>query len=182
MVIIQTILIAVSLGFDAFSVALSIGNKIKNPDQVFRLSWHFGIFQFIMPIIGWHLGHDLSLVIGHYGNLIAALILIVIGIKMILDIFRQDKNPASNSTDPTRGFTLILLSIATSMDALGVGIGFGLTAASLLINCFIIGAVAAIMTFIGIKLTNSVSQALGKRMEVLGGMILIGLAIKIGFL
>jgi len=177
--IIQTILIAISLGFDAFSVALGIGNKIKNQSQVFRLSWHFGVFQFLMPIIGWHLGNDLSQVIGHYGNLIAALILIIIGIKMILNMFKQDKNPTSNSTDPTRGFTLVLLSIATSMDALGVGIGFGLTASSLLFNCFIIGAVAALMTFAGIKLTNSVSHITGKKMELLGGIILIGLAIKI---
>ena len=178
--IIQTILIAISLGFDAFSVALGIGNKIKNPAQVFRLSWHFGVFQFLMPIIGWHLGHDISLVVGHYGNLLAAIILTIIGSKMILDIFKKNKTPLSNSTDPTRGFTLVFLSIATSIDALGVGIGFGLTASSLLLNCFIIGVVAALMTFIGIKLTNSVSQTLGKRMEVLGGIILIGLAIKIG--
>ena len=182
MTIFQTMFLAIGLGMDAFSVALSVGTKARKPDQVFRLSLHFGVFQFLMPIIGWHLGRDLASFIGHYGTWVAAFILLAIGIKMLWEALNCDKSRFTVSSDPTRGFSLVLLSVATSIDAFGAGIGMGLTATYLLTSCLIIGVVAAVMTFVGLKLTDYISQLIGRRMEIIGSLILIGLAVKIGFL
>ena len=182
MEIYEIFFLAFALSLDAFSVAIGIGITAFQPRQVFRLSWHFGIFQFFMPLVGWQLGKPLSIVIGRYSHWVAFAILIIIGIKMISDSFRKVTTPSpQNATDKTRGWSLVLLSIATSIDALGAGIGLGLLEIQLLKSCLIIGVVAALMTFIGMKLGRYLSQAFGARFEALGGFVLIALAFKMLF-
>ena len=173
----QLLLIAVGLGADAFSVALAVGTTGARPRRTFRLSLHFGLFQFFMPILGWQAGRRILPHIAAWDHWVAFGILAAIGIHMLVHSFRPGaKRPQG---DPTRGWRLLLLSLATSIDALGVGIGLGVMGATLILPCVVIGVVAGLMTWVGMRLGDRVSRRFGRRAEVAGGILLIGLAVKL---
>jgi putative Mn2+ efflux pump MntP len=172
-------LIAVGLGMDAFAVAIGTGIAIRrlSVGHVFRLAFHFGLFQFLMPVVGWLAGRTVSVYIESYDHWVAFGLLLLIGGKMIADSFSEKKEIFSN--DPTRGFTLIILSIATSIDALAVGLGLAFLNIKILYPCVIIGIVASVMTVVGMVFGEALGRLAGKRVAVLGGLILIGIGIKI---
>ncbi len=172
----EILILAFILGIDAFSVALAIGTGGSTFRQTFRLSFHFGLFQFMMPIIGWLLGRNVISLIQRYDHWVAFGILFMIGVKMIYEAFHH--KPEETRGDRTRKWSLITLSIATSIDALGAGVGMGVLNTSLLYPCVIIGITAAAMTLIGIKLGSIISAVIGSRMEAVGGVVLILLSLK----
>jgi manganese efflux pump family protein len=172
---IEILLISLGLSADAFSVALASGAHGFGPRRIFRFSWHFGLFQFLMPIIGWWCGELLAEHIGSMGKVVVLLLLVGIGFKMIYDGIKQ--NP-EDSHDLSRGWTLVLMSVGTSLDALGVGFGLGLIGTSILIPAAIIGLVCAAMTIIGLYLGVCLYERLGHKAMILGGLILIGIGIK----
>ncbi len=178
MSIIEIFSLAFALGLDVFSVGVVVGISSAEPRQIFRLSWHFGLFQFLMPILGWLVGNSLLPIIGSANKWLAFAILVLIGVKMIHEAWHPAQNGHNTTRDRTRGWSLIFLSIATSIDALGAGIGLGVLAVKLLRSCLIIGLVAGLMTFAGMKLGNKLSKMFPRRMEVIGGLVLIGLAVK----
>ena len=171
--------IAIGLGMDAFAVAIGTGVVIRKLSfgHVFRLSFHFGLFQFFMPIIGWLIGGTVSNYMINYGHWIAFCLLVWIGGKMIRDSFKETGKLAQ--VDPTRGMRLILLSVATSIDALAVGISFAFLNITILYPSIIIGIVASIMTITGMMFGESLRKIAGKKVGILGGFILIGIGIKI---
>jgi len=173
----EIIILAIVLGIDAFSVALAVGACSCTFRQVFRLSFHFGLFQFFMPILGWLLGRNVVSLIENYDHWVAFALLFLIGAKMIYEAFHH-KPEERTSKDRTRKWSLVALSFATSIDALGAGIGMGILNSSLLYPCAIIGITAATMTLIGMKLGNVISSIIGSRMEAVGGFVLILLSIK----
>ena len=172
----EILVLAFVLGIDAFSVALAVGTGGSTFRQTFRLSFHFGLFQFLMPIIGWLLGRNVISLVQRYDHWIAFALLFIIGAKMIYEAFRHI--PEKVSKDRTRKWSLVALSVATSIDALGAGIGMGILNTSLLYPCVIIGITAAVMTLIGIKLGSIMSAVIGSRMEAVGGVVLILLSLK----
>jgi putative Mn2+ efflux pump MntP len=176
----ETLALAVALGMDAFSVALGIGSSGTTLRGSMRLSFHFGLFQFMMPIIGWLLGRNLIGVIRRYDHWAVFLLLAGIGVKMIYEAFKIEREDGT-SRDKTRGWTLIALSIATSIDALGAGVGMGILRTNLLIPCAIIGLVAGTMSMAGVRIGHHLSALFGRRMEILGGLVLIGLGFKMLF-
>lgn len=176
----ETLALAVALGMDAFSVALGIGSSGTSLRGSIRLSFHFGLFQFTMPIIGWLVGKNLVGVIQRYDHWVVFLLLGGIGAKMIYEAFKTE-DEEKPTRDRTKGWTLILLSIATSVDALGAGVGMGILGTNLLVPCAIIGLVAATMSMAGVRIGHHLSSLFGRRMEVLGGMVLIGLGFKMLF-
>ena len=176
----EILLLAVSLGMDAFSVGLGVGAKFSQPRQVFRLIWHFGLFQFMMPLLGWQIGSGIGSFAGEYQSWLAAAVLLLVGGKIVRDSFHEGKREIKD-TDPTRGWSLVGLSIATSLDAFGVGMGLGLLLESLLYPCLLIGVVAAAMTLLGMKLGERLARFGGKRMEAVGGIVIILIGIKIFF-
>ncbi|MGQ9610333.1 MAG: manganese efflux pump MntP [bacterium] len=173
----EVLILAFVLGIDAASVALAIGAGGCNSIQCIRLSFSFGSFQFFMPALGWLLGRNVVSLVKNYDHWIAFGLLFVIGSKMIYEAFKS-KAEGIEKCDRTTGWSLIALSIATSIDALGAGIGMGILNTSLIYPSIIIGITAAAMTFSGVKLGNIMSVALGSKMEVIGGVILILLSIK----
>jgi putative Mn2+ efflux pump MntP len=175
--ILYVVAIAVILGIDAFSVALSVGVFSCMPMQVFRISAAFGFFQFFMPIIGYYLGSGVVNLIKDYDHWIAFGILFIIGLKMLIEAFKKDEEEKIKC-DRTIGWTLIGLSIATSIDALAVGITLGIMGTKILMPCIIIGVVAALMTMTGMIIGNKCSQIFGKRMEAVGAVVLILLSFK----
>ncbi len=172
----EILILAFALGIDAFSVALAVGTGGSTFRQTFRLSFHFGLFQFLMPIIGWLLGRNVVSFVERYDHWIAFALLFVIGVKMIYEALRHI--PEKVTKDRTRKWSLVALSIATSIDALGAGVGMGILNTSLLYPCAIIGVTAAAMTLVGIKLGGVISAVIGNRMEAVGGAVLILLSLK----
>lgn len=176
----ELILIAIALAMDAFAVSIATGVAIKSVSlrQTFRLSWHFGLFQGLMPIIGWLSGLHIRTYVETYAHWIAFVLLGYIGLKMIREAFDDDE---SSDKDPTRGMTLVMLSVATSIDALAVGLSLSMLGLSVWYPALIIGIVAFLFTASGMHLGATVSRArhLSKYAELLGGGVLIGIGLKI---
>ncbi len=174
--------IAVALAMDAFAVAIASGVRLKRVSfrQFFRLAWHFGLFQALMPIIGWSAGLTVRDTIERFGHWVAFGLLVYVGVNMIREAFKL-KEDARRHKDPTRGLTLVMLSVATSIDALAVGLTISMLRVSIWTPALIIGVVAGIFTVIGLYLGKSVGSAerLSPIAEVLGGVILLGIAVKI---
>jgi manganese efflux pump family protein len=177
---IEVALIAVALGCDAFVVGMGVGARVCNPRQVFRLSFHFGLFQFIMPLLGWFLGTNLAGIAARWAPWVAFCLLFLIGAKMVGENIRGSKSEKqAGCTDPTKGLNLILLSVATSLDALGVGFSIGIIGFGLLFPAIWIGITAGSMTWVAMKLGSRLSDRFGRWMEIAGGFILMAMAIKL---
>lgn len=177
----ELLALAVALAMDAFAVAVASGIVLKTVDlrQTFRLSWHFGLFQALMPVIGWFLGLSVRSYIEDYDHWVAFVLLGYIGIKMIREAFGDDE--CSEHRDPTRGMTLIMLSVATSIDALAVGLSLSMLGLSIWLPALVIGLVALLFTVIGLHLGRTVARArrIGRAAELLGGGVLIAIGLRI---
>ena len=176
----EVFLLAVALGMDAFSVAVAVGMTSARPKQMFRLSWHFGLFQFLMPLLGWGFGKAMGGIVGAAGRWLAFAILMAIGTKMLAGE-KTGARSKRNAADRTRGWSLVSLSVATSIDALAAGISLGMLSVSVVNVSVIIGVTAALMTLAGMLLGRSVSTAVpwvAARAEILGAIILFAAAIK----
>jgi len=171
-------LIAVALGCDAFAVGLGVGCRFCGPRQIFRLSFHFGLFQFMMPLIGWLAGHHILIWAKTWGPWIAFGLLMFIGVRMVREGFMPPEEE-TECQDPTKGFSLVMLSVATSIDALGVGFSLGVLNQNLFMVAVWIGIAAAAMTWLAMKIGNRLSQRFAKRMEIIGGVILVAIAFKL---
>ena len=171
--------IAFALAMDAFAVAIAVGARLERLTfrRMFRLSFHFGLFQFFMPIIGWAAGTQVSQYVSAFDHWVAAGLLWLIGGKMIYEAISEDET--RDPSDPTRGMTMVMLSIATSIDALAVGLTLGMLGVSVWFPALIIGLVAGGMTLLGIKLGGRIGSFWGKRVEIIGGLVLISIGIKI---
>jgi putative Mn2+ efflux pump MntP len=172
--------LACALAMDAFAVAIVSGIAL-NPltrRQVFRLSFHFGLFQALMPSIGWIAGNALYRYISSVDHWIAFGLLAFVGGKMFLESFHQEAEKKAPS-DPTKGWDLIILSIATSIDALAVGLSLAIIGQGIFKPAMIIGLVAAAFTVIGMRLGRKIGTLWGKRVEAAGGIILIAIGLRI---
>jgi putative Mn2+ efflux pump MntP len=176
----ELLIIAVALAMDAFAVAVATGVSLKavNPRQTFRLSWHFGLFQAMMPVIGWYLGLTVREYIEAYDHWIAFALLAYIGVNMIREAFDDDED---RHGDPTKGMTLVILSVATSIDALAVGLSLSMLGLSVWWPALVIGLVALILTAAGLHLGKTVARAqrIARYSELAGGAVLIAIGLKI---
>jgi putative Mn2+ efflux pump MntP len=172
--------LAVGLGMDAFAVSIVVGSAAGRLSfrPIFRLSFHFGLFQFLMPIIGWGLGLSVASYIEAFDHWLALALLTFVGGKMIMES-RSDASTPSTGGDPTRGWTLVALSVATSIDALAVGLSMAFLRVDVLTPSVIIGIVACAMTAIGMSLGSRLGRKFGRRMELIGGLVLISIGIRI---
>jgi putative Mn2+ efflux pump MntP len=193
------IAMAVGLGMDAMSVSAAVGVRWHGRRQRFRLAWHMGLFQFLMPIIGWAAGSRLAGPLQAVGPYVAAALVFAVGAKMLYEslrsrpgaveegigraVSRGSAPPAggegSAASDPTRGWSLVALSVATSLDALVVGISLGLKGAGAIWwTSAAIGLVAAGMSLTGVATGRFAGRALGRWAEVVGAVVLMGLGVS----
>ena len=172
-------LLAVGLGVDAFSVAIGIGaaNNKKSWWPVLRLSIAFGLFQFVMPLVGWLTGLTVVNIIGGFDHWIAFVLLAFIGGKMIWEGLEKESN--EEKEDQTRGWPLFLLSIATSIDALAVGFSFSVLKTPIIFPSAIIGVVCFLMTGVGMIFGKGLARIFGRKVEIIGGLVLIAIGVKI---
>lgn len=167
----STFAIAVGLAMDAFSVSLAGGAALKKDivKTAVLTGLMFGFFQFAMPVIGWLVGAPISSIINPYGYWIVVALFFFIGGKMIYDAVKGEEEGVS-----LIGFkVLTLLAIATSIDALAVGISYGLIGEAILLPSIIIGVVAFAFSFAGVLAGHKLSDVLGSKMEIFGGIVLI---------
>lgn len=173
------LLISVSLAMDCLAVSLGIGSLPIpcTPRSIFRISFHFGLFQGLMTFLGWLVGSTVVQWIAGFDHWVALMFLGWIGLRMILEgLSRQDKKFI---TDPTRGSSLVMLSVATSIDALGVGLSFALIGGNIPSASLLVGLVSAIFSVFGMLTGKRLSQRFGKGIEVIGGIILIFIGLRI---
>ena len=173
------LLIALGLAMDAFAVSLGIGtsDQSNNPRARFRLAFHFGWFQAMMPVIGWLAGRTVATYISTFDHWVAFALLAYIGINMIRSGLKLEA--VSYASDPSRGKTLIILAVATSIDALAVGLSMAMLKVDIILPSVIIGIVAALLSTIGLFIGNKLGEKFGKRREIIGGVILIAIGIRV---
>jgi putative Mn2+ efflux pump MntP len=176
------LVMALGLAMDCFAVSLGIGASPKpaTPRAIFRLSFHFGLFQAGMTLLGWLLGSTVVNLIGGFDHWVAMLLLAWVGGRMVLEGFSDhEEKLVEEYNDPTRGSSLIMLSVATSIDALGVGLSLALLKLNIIAASLTIGAVSLILTIAGLLGGNRLSRRFGRRVEVLGGLVLIAIGVRI---
>lgn len=182
--ILTLILTSAGLAMDAFSVSVSSGiflKKIKFKNAL-KIGLFFGFFQFLMPCIGWLLGCSFQNIVEVYAPWIAFLLLGFIGGKMLHEAthpkIEEMKNPLDNKV-------LLILAIATSIDALAVGIPFarydffGQLGYCAFSNSIVIGIVSLVLSTIGVYIGNKCGDLFGNKAEIAGGIVLIAVGIKI---
>jgi len=178
--LVEIIVIAMGLAMDAFAVSIAssvIIGKVSRR-QVFRLAFHFGLFQAMMPVLGWLAGRSVQEYIQHWDHWAAFGLLSFIGAKAIYSALKNDGADGGNA-DPSRGLSLVILSVATSIDALAVGLSFAMLRVDIWYPSAIIGVVTAGLSVVGVLLGCRLGLRFGRKMEILGGAVLIVIGIKI---
>jgi len=175
----EILLLSLGLAADAFAVSVGAGSTgtTQVPRSMFRLSFHFGFFQFLMPIVGWLAGMGIERYVQSFDHWLACVLLIWVAIHMIQSARADDGN--NMQKDPSRGITLVILSVATSIDALAIGLSLALLRISIWYPAVVIGVVTGVTSFIGILLGQRFSKKLGKQAGIIGGVILIIIGIRI---
>ena len=175
---ISIILLAIGLAMDAFAVSICKGLALKHAElkHMLIIGLWFGLFQAIMPIIGYFLGSSLYSYISAFDHWIAFALLALIGANMI----RESLSKEGEDVNDDIGFkTMLILAIATSIDALAVGISLAMDNSNIYVSALIIGVITMAISMVGVKIGAKVGSSYGSKAEFIGGLILIGLGIKI---
>lgn len=176
-------LLALGLAMDATAVsgARGLAAKEVRPRDAIRVALLFGGFQAAMPAIGWALGATFATRIMGWGHWVTFVVLGGIGGKMLYEALKpgDDDDAIEAATNDVFGLkVLVLLAVATSIDALAAGVALAVANASIVRACVVIGVVTAVLSFAGVHAGHRFGSRLGKRLEVLGGVVLVGLAVK----
>lgn len=177
--------IAIGLSMDAFAVSLSSGCSMPNPRKrhILTVALAFGVFQALMPVIGWYGGTLFSPLIERWDHWVAFGLLAAIGLHMIIEGVRASGDcPDPDEISPRallNPLRLLALSIATSIDALAVGLSFALAGYPIFPAVLFIGLVTFILSAVGVKAGSSLYHILEEKVEIIGGLILIGIGVNI---
>ena len=175
--IVSIFLTAFALSMDAFAVSVTKGITLKkiNYSIATKIAFFFGLFQGVMPLIGWSLGIRFESYIKSFDHWIALFLLSFIGIKMIFDA-REDDDDNSSTLDNKE---LIVLSVATSIDALAVGVSFAFLSINVIPICLAIGVITFLMCFMGVLIGKKIGNVFKNYAQMIGGLILILIGINI---
>ncbi len=159
---IQILIIALGLAMDAFAVSIAAGTSgnVTERRAALRLSLHFGLFQFFMPLIGWSLGINIAPLIASGDHWVAFILLAIVGGRMIKA--GLGKQPTGFKKDPSKGMLLFMLSVATSIDALAIGLSLAMLQIKILVPCLLIGMITALLSYIGIQMGSRLGIKFGK--------------------
>ena len=179
MSIIETLLLAVALAMDVSAVSLGVGTGgyAGSARPIFRLSFHFGLFQALMTLLGWAAGSGLAALIASVDHWVAVVLLAFVALRMIAS--GLDPRSEVRAVDPTRGATLVMLSIATSIDAAAAGLSIAVLGYPIVFPVIAIGLVAAGMSLAALTVGKRLGALFGKRMEIVGGLVLLFIGARI---
>jgi len=180
----ELLAISIALAVDAFAVAIAAGVRLKgaNARQTFRMAWHFGFFQAAMFIVGWLAGDSIKSYLEAYAHWIAFGLLLWVGVRMIMGALKHPtREEAAEHYDPTKGASLIMLAVATSIDALAVGLSLSVLNYVIWFPAVVIGVTAILFTLAGLHIGKLIgnTSSLGKYAEVGGGVVLILIGINV---
>ncbi len=176
---ISIVIIAIGLSMDAFAVAVSCSLSLGQVTigQAFRIALSFGGFQALMPVLGWLAGSQMQKYISAFDHWIAFGLLLVIGAKMIREATAE---PCAKKTVDIRKWPVLLaLAVATSIDALVVGLSFAFLNTPIVTPAIIIGSTTFLISLAGVELGKKMGCRMGKKMEILGGLVLIAIGLRI---
>ena len=175
---ITIVFIAIGLSMDSFAVSITNGLTIKNLQfgKAVEIAFYLGFVQAVMPLIGWLLGFGFKNIIESVDHWIAFSLLSIIGIKMIYDSFKVKEKELINDLSKT---ALIGMGVATSIDALAVGITLGIISSKILVSSVIIGLITFFFSMVGLRLGKFFKEGYSRIVEIFGGIILIIIGIKI---
>jgi len=173
------IAIAVGLAMDAFAVSVAEGIAIKELHlrHALRVALCFGAFQAVMPVIGWYAGRGTVDIISAWEHWVVFAVLTVIGVKMIVESFRLEA--VEKPRDLSSITVLLVLSVATSLDALAVGFSFAFLVTDIVTPVLIIGSVTFVLCLIGIAVGDKLGHFFEKKIEIVGGLVLIAIGVKV---
>ncbi len=179
MSILLLLLIAVGLAMDVLAVSLGAGSsgRALSARPVLRLAFHFGLFQGGMTLLGWLLGEAVLDWIAGWDHWLAMGLLAFVGLRMLREGLKPDE--VIEPVDLTRGGMMVLVSLATSIDAFAVGLSLAVLDADVLQASLMIGIVSMLFGIAGQTLGGYLGKRFGSRMEVLGGLILLFIGIRI---
>ncbi|MBN2363947.1 manganese efflux pump [candidate division WOR-3 bacterium] len=175
--LITLLALSVALASDAFAVSVVTGFSHKNSGRTMALilAFYFGLFQTLMPVAGWITGKYLLNLFSNIDHWIAFVLLFAVGVKMIWGAFKKnEKNPETLK----KGY-IILLALATSIDAFAVGLTFEFLLKGIILSITVIGAITALLTYCGFFLGKKFGEFVGRKAEIFGGLILIAIGVKI---
>lgn len=172
-------LISVGLAMDALAVSLGIGTSGQIPTQrgKVRLAAHFGIFQSGMTALGWLVGGTLVTYVAAFDHWLAFALLVYVGVDLIRA--GMGKKEQAFDQDPSTGKILVLLSFATSIDAFAIGLSIAFMEVPVLLSVLMIGLVACLLSLVGLFAGIRLGEAFGRRMEIIGGIILVLIGLRL---
>jgi putative Mn2+ efflux pump MntP len=174
----EILLLALALAADAFSVGAALGLRYRRPREVFRIAFHFGLFQALLPLLGALLGGALLVYVEGIDHWIAFGLLALLGSRMIWSGLK-DASRKRADVDLTKGWSLVGLSLAVSIDALAAGISLPAADAPVGPAVATIGVVAGLATLVAMRLAGPIARHIGSRVEIVAGVVLVGLGLRI---
>jgi manganese efflux pump family protein len=179
MPLIEILFLALGLSMDAMTVSLCAGASgfTGTPRPALRISFHFGLFQALMPLMGWLAGRTIEPWVAGIDHWLAFLLLGIVSLRMIRSGLNMEK--LESACDPTRGSTLVMLSIATSMDAMAVGFSLAIMGTAIVLPAILIGLVTFSLSLAATLLGKNLNAVFGKRMEIAGGLVLAIIGLRI---
>jgi putative Mn2+ efflux pump MntP len=179
MTVFPIILIAVALAMDAFAVSITSGITISRMRirHALLIASFFGVFQGMMPLIGWHAGQGIRSLVASWDHCIDYVLLVTVGVRMIYEACRAQGG--QRRYDPLNIYVLFVLSVATSIDALAVGLTLSFVDVRIVFPALVIGVVTFVMSFVGTYVGAAFGHFLEKKVEVAAGFLLIGIGVKI---
>ena len=179
--LLELVVIAFVLSLDSFATAIAIGISRQGIDryQTLRLSSAFLTAHILMVLVGYLLGRTLVSLVDDIDHWVAFCLLTIIGVRFIYDGIKSGEEEPESRSDPTKGKMLLLLSLATSIDALVLGGTFAALEVNIIIALVLIGLSVFFMTYLGTKFYKVLGKRVAKYSDILGGIVLIGLGIKI---
>ncbi|WP_408955445.1 manganese efflux pump MntP family protein [Natroniella sp. ANB-PHB2] len=179
----ELVTLGIALGTDAFSVSVAIGTRQLKLSFIIKLSLMIGLFHILMTFLGINLGRLLYYFFGNYyfeetidqvTTVIASGLLMILGMIMI---YEQSKEEVINYNLEMYGWSLIILPLSVSVDALSVGFSLGMLEINVLITCIVLGIISGILVICGLLVGNKIGDIIANKAEVLGGIVLILLGI-----
>ena len=178
-----TLLTGFALAMDAFAVSVTKGMTLRRITSFisFKIAFLFGLFQGLMPFIGWLIGIRFQIYIKAIDHWIALFLLSFIGLKMIFEAYEDNRNPELTVTcdDELNNTELLILSIATSIDALAIGVSFAFLNVHIIPLCLSIGVITFILCFLGVMIGRALGPIFKNYSQIIGGIILILIGINI---
>ncbi|HJO93031.1 MAG TPA: manganese efflux pump MntP family protein [Victivallales bacterium] len=171
--------ISIGLAMDAFAVSMTNGATLKQLKfkKVLLIGFFFGFFQTLMTLLGWYAGASIKGYLMELDIWIAFVLLVFVGLKMIYDSFKKDNNSDKNSSLNIP--TIMILAVATSLDALAVGLSLSFMKVEIIFPSIIIGLVTFIVSIAGVYIGKKIGDYLGNRVELFGGILLIIIGISV---